>query len=438
MAQQTITLPDIGDFEDVPVAELLVSPGDRVAVDDPIIMIESDKASMEVPAPYAGKVKELLVSVGATISQGAPIAVIEMDTAEESNDAALTPNGSVAVTAATKPPAHEEVEPPRTGQAPSQSSAPVAATDSPRETIGMTHASPSVRAFARELGVDLGQVNASGPKGRISREDISRFVKSAMKSGQDAQSPGGAGARAGLLPWPKVDFAKYGEIERTPLTHIQKASGANLARNWSVIPHVTNFDEADITDLEAFRKSVNAEYQEQDAKLTMLAFLIKASAMALKAYPRFNTSLDGEELVQKKYVHVGFAADTPNGLVVPIVRDCDKKGLVEIAQDVAKLADKARNGAVAPSDMQGGCFTVSSLGGIGGTGFTPIINAPEVAILGATRASIKPVWDGAAFAPRFIQALSLSWDHRVIDGVAAAQFLKAVCGLLADFRRAAL
>ncbi len=431
MAQQTITLPDIGDFEDVPVAELLVSPGDRLAVDDPIIMIESDKASMEVPAPLAGEVKELLVSIGATISEGAPIIVIDTDV--EAGEKSETSSDGTATDDATEAAGAKPAKPPPINE--TQQSAPdtpAQETRSPAAT-GMTHASPSVRVFARELGVDLAQVKASGPKGRILREDVSNLVKSVI-----ARSDVAGGRPGGLTPWPKVDFEKYGDTERVSLTRIQKMSSANLARNWAVIPHVTNFDETDITDLEAFRKSVNADYKDDAIKVTMVAFLIKASAMALKAYPRFNASLDGEELVYKKYVHVGFAADTPNGLVVPVVRDCDKKGLVEIARDMALLADKARKYALAPSDMQGGCFSVSSLGGIGGTNFTPIINAPEVAILGATRATTKPVWDGAAFAPRLVQPLSLSWDHRVIDGVAAAVFLKKICELLADFRRAAL
>ncbi|MAW82672.1 MAG: dihydrolipoyllysine-residue acetyltransferase [Parvularcula sp.] len=431
MAQQTITLPDIGDFESVPVAELLVSPGDHIAIDDPLIMIESDKASMEVPAPLAGEVKEILVSVGETISKGAPILVIEAD-AEAGGRSEPSLNGTAKNEA---PEVAVEKSAPSFACENQQMGPQPAAQEIPFATLEMTHASPSVRAFARELGVDLSEVTASGPKGRILREDVSRVVKSTMTKSTAAL---GGHAGTGLLPWPKVDFEKYGEIERVSLTRIQKVSGANLARNWAVIPHVTNFDEADITDLEAFRKLANEERASEDVKITMVAFLIKASAIALKTFPRFNTSLDGDELVSKKYIHIGFAADTPNGLVVPVIRDCDKKGLVDITRDVSALAEKAREGSLSPSEMQGGCFSISSLGGIGGTNFTPIINAPEVAILGATRSAMKPVWDGKAFQPRLIQPLSLSWDHRVIDGVAAAHFLKKICDVLANVRRAAL
>ena len=436
MAKQTITLPDIGDFEDVPVAELLVALGDRIAVDDPIIMIETDKASMEVPAPFAGEVKEILVSVGSVVSKDTPIMVIEAEGGDAPNerDPVLkepVEKLSTASKSAVSPPA---ASPPVVAQKNSASPHEPSAGNAPPPTLGSMYAGPSVRAYARELGVDLAQVKATGSKGRILKEDVSNLVKSTMSSGKGA----GSGTGVGLLPWPKVDFEKYGDIERTPLTRIQKAAGANLARNWAVIPHVTNFDESDITDLEAFRKTINAECNDQDVKLTMVVFLIKASAIALKAYPRFNASLDGEELVYKKYFHVGFATDTPNGLVVPVVRDCDMKGLADIAREVKVLAEKARKGALGLNDMQGGSFSISSLGGVGGTNFTPIINAPEVAILGATRSAIKPVWDGGAFTPRLIQPLSLSWDHRVNDGVAATQFLKKICELLGDFRRAAL
>ncbi len=433
MADETITLPDIGDFEDVPVAELLVSPGDRIAVDDPLIMIESDKASMEVPAPLAGVVKELLVSIGATISKGAPIAVIEPEALNGAGDDAL-PSTSVTDAVATPEPKKSVAAAPADKAPNAVSLSPETKAPAPATAEAM-HASPSVRAFARELGVDLHNVKATGPKGRILREDVAGLVKSVMSEGGAAT---GALPGAGLPPWPSVDFAKYGEIERVPLTRIQKVAGANLARNAIVIPHVANFDEADITELEAFRKSTNDELKDEGVKLTMVAFLIKASAIALKTYPRFNASLDGDDLIFKKYVHIGFAADTPNGLVVPVVRDCDKKGLADIAREMATLARKAREGALSPGDMQGGCFSVSSLGGVGGTNFSPIINAPEVAILGAVRSQIKPVWDGAAFAPRLMQPLSLSWDHRVVDGVAAARFLKKICEVLTDFRRASL
>lgn len=419
--RQTIELPSIGDYKDVPVIDILVKPGDTVSVDDPLIVLESDKATIEVPSPSSGKVLELLVEIGKRISEGAAVAVIEAEG---------------AVPTAPK----KEVEPPAatSGGVASPPAAPVkqaakTATDAAfvaERPASSSHASPSVRAFARELGVSLDEVKPSGRKGRIMREDVLAFVKGRMEA-PAATSPA-------LPAMPTYDFARYGEVEQVPLSRIQQISGASLHRNWVNIPHVTNFDEADVTDIEAFRRALNAEKRDPKVKLTMVAFLAKASALALKAHPRFNASLDGDGLVLKKYVHVGVAVDTPRGLLVPVVRDCDRKGLAEISAEIAALAEKARDGKLAASDMEGGCFSISSLGGIGGTGFTPIINAPEVAILGAARAQMQPRWDGAAFQPRLVMPVSLSWDHRVVDGVAAARFLGTVVSILGDFRRAAL
>jgi pyruvate dehydrogenase E2 component (dihydrolipoamide acetyltransferase) len=436
-----VTVPDIGDYKDVPVIELLVQPGDRVAADDPILTLESDKATMDVPAPVAGIVRELLAKVGDRVSQGS--LVLKLEAADDGDaqaavEAARAP--AAAPAAATMPQPAPAASPP----------APVEAVTTPAAVLppalpvgGKVHASPSVRGYARELGVDLAQVRASGAKGRITREDVTAHIKAAMSSGivpgkTVAQAAPGIGLE--LLPWPKVDFAKFGPVTVEPLSRIKKISGANLSRNAIVIPHVTNFDEADVTDLEAFRNQINDENARhpEATKLTMLAFLVKASIAALKAFPTFNSSLDGENLILKQYYHIGFAADTPNGLVVPVIRDADRKGLYEIAGEAAALARKARDGKLGPADMSGACFTVSSLGGIGGTGFTPIINAPEVAILGVTRSQIKPVWDGSAFQPRLIMPLCLSWDHRVIDGALAARFLVHLRQVLADFRRISL
>ncbi|RUP13619.1 MAG: branched-chain alpha-keto acid dehydrogenase subunit E2 [Methylobacterium sp.] len=452
-----IALPDIGDYRDVPVIELLVKPGDRLAVDDLILSIESDKATMEVPSPVAGIVRELLVSVGSKVSEGTPILTVEP---AEGSGAAPVPDAPPAAAAASSP---ERSAGPlsRSGEGQSEASglsgdgAPLTPTlsrtgegagrASPepiqaepiQATRGAVHASPSVRQLARELGVGLDRVAATGPKGRILREDVHAFVKAAL--GAPVPAPAAAsGIGAGLPPWPDVDFAKYGPVRREPLSRIQSLSGANLSRNWLTIPHVTNFDRADVTEIESFRVGLNTETRTPPAKVTMVAFLIKAAASALRAYPRFNSSLAGGELVLKDYVHVGFAVDTPKGLMVPVVRDCDRKGLIEIATEMAAMAEKARAGTLPGSDMQGGCFSVSSLGGIGGDGFTPIINAPEVAILGAARSRTEAVWDGKAFQPRLILPLSLSWDHRVVDGVAAARFLGHVASVLSDLRRALL
>ncbi|SFS51273.1 2-oxo acid dehydrogenase subunit E2 [Methylobacterium sp. yr668] len=452
-----IALPDIGDYRDVPVIELLVKPGDRLAVDDLILSIESDKATMEVPSPVAGIVRELLVSVGTKVSEGTPILTVEpaegggVETPAAPPAAAAAPSASGQGAGPRSRAGEGQGEGSglsgdghpftpalaRTGGGAGRASPEPTRADPIQATSGDVHASPSVRQLARELGVGLDRVAATGPKGRILREDVHAFVKAALNA--PAQAPAAAsGIGAGLPPWPEVDFAKYGPVRREPLSRIQSLSGANLSRNWLTIPHVTNFDRADVTEIESFRVGLNTETRTPPARVTMVAFLIKAAASALRAYPRFNSSLEGSDLVLKDYVHVGFAVDTPKGLMVPVVRDCDRKGLIEIATEMAAMAEKARAGTLPGSDMQGGCFSVSSLGGIGGDGFTPIINAPEVAILGAARSRTEAVWDGKAFQPRLILPLSLSWDHRVVDGVAAARFLGHVASVLSDLRRALL
>lgn len=424
-AVQTIYLPDIGDYKDVPIVEITVKPGDVIAIDDPIITLETDKATMEVPSPSAGRITSLLVDIGAKVSKGSPIAEIEAIGVE--TPATVSPPPALEQPASASPAAPEirAVAPP----VPLQDHVAAAGT--------LSHATPSVRAYARELGVDLARVKASGPKGRILREDVQSFVKTELSGAKPSAAATGT-AFAALPPWPQIDFGKFGEIEKKPLTRIQEISGASLSRNYLTIPHVTNFDNADVTDLESFRTQLNGEKRRPPVKLTMVAFLMKASALALKAYPQFNASLVGNELILKKYVNIGFAVDTPKGLMVPVIRDCDRKGLIDIGQEMSVLAEKARDGALSPADMQGGCFSVSSLGGIGGTGFTPIINAPEVAILGAARSATQAVWNGREFEPRLIMPISLSWDHRVVDGVAAARFLGHVSSLLGDFRRAIL
>ena len=417
-AQQIVELkvPDIGDFKDVPVIEVLVKAGDAVAKDASIVVLESDKASREVPASAGGTIADVRVKVGDRVSQGSVIATVQTATAAAPAPAAAAP-------AAAAPPAPVA---PVTVQAPAQQQI---------SGNGEVHASPSIRRFARELGVDLHRVRPSGPNGRVTRDDVQHFVKHALQNGGTASASAGVAGMA-IAPWPKVDFAQFGEIERKPLSRIKKISGPALHRNWVMIPHVTQNDDADVTELEAFRKELNTEYAKQGVKVTMLAFLIKASVAALKQFPEFNSSLDGDELVYKRYYNIGFAADTPGGLVVPVIKNADAKGIAQLAQETAELAAKARDGKLGPSDMQGGTFTISSLGSIGGTYFTPIINAPEVAILGACRASIQPVWDGAQFAPRLIQPLSLSYDHRVIDGAAAARFTAYLATVLRDLRRA--
>ena len=423
-ATRRVDVPDIGDFKDVEVIEILVKPGDTVAAEQSLVSLESDKATMEVPSPAAGIVKELLLKVGDKVSQGAPILVL----AEAGTTAAVA-----AASQAPAPSMARTVEMPIPARTP-----PVQAEVTGSGPAGLKpHASPSVRKFARELGVDLARVTGTGPKGRIVLADVQAFVKGALARGAAAPAAPAVGG-LNVLPWPQVDFAKFGPIETQALSRIKKISGANLHRNWVMIPHVTNNDVADITDLEALRVQLNKENEKSGVKLTMLAFLIKASVAALKKHPEFNSSLDGDNLVLKRYYHIGFAADTPNGLMVPVLKDADKKGVMEVAKETGELAKQAREGKLKPADMQGGTFSISSLGGIGGTSFTPIINAPEVAILGVSRSSQQPVWDGKSFVPRLMLPLSLSYDHRVIDGALAARFNAYLAQLLADFRRAML
>ena len=435
MAAIEVKVPDIGDFKDVPVIEVLVKPGDAVKKDDSLVTLESDKATMEVPAPAPGTVKEVRVKVGDKVSEGSAILVLEG--AEAAKPAAPAPSAPAssapAAAARPAPAAAAPAAPPREVAPASESQAEAA-----REGVP-PHASPGVRRFARELGVDLSRVRGSGPKSRILKEDVQGFVKESLAGGARAPAAGGAGlGELGLPAWPKVDFAKFGPVEVQARTRIQKISGPALARNWVMIPHVTQFDEADVTELEAFRQRVNEENAKSGAKVTMLAFLVKAAVAALQKFPTLNSSLDGENLVLKRYWHIGFAADTPQGLVVPVIRDADRKGVVEIAKEAAELAAKAREGKLAPADMQGGTFSISSLGGIGGTAFTPIINAPEVAILGVSKTSMKPVWNGHEFAPRLMLPLSLSYDHRVVDGALGARFTAYLAQVLSDLRRGLL
>ncbi|WP_322024909.1 dihydrolipoyllysine-residue acetyltransferase [Burkholderia sp. BCC1977] len=427
-----VKVPDIGDYKDVPVIEIGVKVGDTVEKEQSLVTLESDKATMDVPSPAAGVVKEIKVKVGDSVSEGTLIVLLDAAGAP----AAAAPQASAPAPAAAAPAPAPAAAPAPVQAAPAPAAAAPAAA--PSGEYRASHASPSVRKFARELGVDVARVQGTGPKGRITKEDVTGFVKGVM-TGQRA-APAAAAAPAGggelnLLPWPKVDFSKFGPFEAKPLSRIKKISGANLHRNWVMIPHVTNNDEADITELEALRVQLNKEHEKAGVKFTMLAFVIKAVVAALKKFPTFNASLDGDNLVFKQYYHVGFAADTPNGLVVPVIRDADKKGLVDIAKEMAELSKAARDGKLKPDQMQGGCFSISSLGGIGGTNFTPIINAPEVAILGLSRGQMKPVWDGKQFVPRLTLPLSLSYDHRVIDGAEAARFNAYLGALLADFRR---
>ena len=433
---ETVAVPDIGGHENVDIIAVEVKVGDTVAVDDTLITLETDKATMDVPADAAGVVKEVKVKVGDKVSEGAPI--IEVETAG-SAAAAPAPAAEAPKAAAAPAPAAAPVS------APAPAAAPVAAFGSTpvnEAAFAKAHAGPSARKLARELGVDLGLVKGTGLKGRIVGDDIKAFVKAALQGGAGKGAPAAAGASLGggldLLPWPKVDFAKFGEVEVKELSRIKKISGQNLSRNWVMIPHVTVNEEADMTDLEEFRKQLNKEWEREGVKLSPLAFIIKASVSALKKFPEFNSSLDGDNLVLKKYFHIGFAADTPNGLVVPVIKDVDKKGLKEISQELTELSKKAREGKLKPQEMQGACFTISSLGGIGGTGFTPIVNAPEVAILGVCKSQIKPVWNGKEFAPRLMCPLSLSFDHRVIDGAAGMRFTVFLANLLKDFRRISL
>jgi pyruvate dehydrogenase E2 component (dihydrolipoamide acetyltransferase) len=433
-----IRVPDIGDFKDVAVIELLVKPGDTVKPEQSLITVESDKASMEIPSSTAGRIKELKVKLGDKVNVGDLIAILE-----GAAGASSAPASSPAATAAVPPP---QPSPGGGGSQPAERVAPTAALPPHEPTAPsghLPHASPSVRKFARELGVPLEEVKGTGPKERITHEDVQAFTQAVMRGdtrtkAAAAKAPAGDGAALGLLPWPKVDFAKFGPVERKDLSRIKKISGANLHRNWVMIPHVCNHDDADITDLEAFRVQLNKENEKAGVKVTMLAFLIKACVAALKKFPDFNASLDGEQLVLKQYFHIGFAADTPNGLVVPVIKDADKKGILQISQEMSELAKKARDGKLGPADMTGACFTISSLGGIGGRYFTPIINAPEVAILGVCKSQMEPVWDGKQFQPRLMLPLSLSWDHRVIDGASAARFNSYLGAILSDFRRTML
>ncbi|MGZ5272028.1 MAG: dihydrolipoyllysine-residue acetyltransferase, partial [Ramlibacter sp.] len=434
-----VRVPDIGDFKDVAVIEVLVKPGDTVKQEQSLITVESDKASMEIPSSAAGIVKELKVRIGDKVNIGDLIAVLEGAAGASAPASAAAAAPASAATASAPASAGPSPAPERTvptaALPPHEPSAP---------TGNLPHASPSVRKFARELGVPLEEVKGTGPKGRILHEDVQAFTKAVMKGEASTKAAagkapaGGGGEALGLLPWPKVDFAKFGPVERKDLSRIKKISGANLHRNWVMIPHVTNHDDADITELEAFRVQLNKENEKSGIKVTMLAFLIKACVAALKKFPDFNSSLDGDQLVVKNYWHIGFAADTPNGLVVPVVKDADKKGILQISQEMSDLAKKARDGKLGPADMTGATFTISSLGGIGGRYFTPIINAPEVAILGVCRSQTEPVWDGKQFQPRLVLPLSLSWDHRVIDGASAARFNAYLGAVLADFRRVLL
>ncbi len=460
MSTINIEVPDIGDFSDVPVIEVMVKPGDRVEADAPLVSLESDKATMDIPAPHAGVIGPITVKVGDRVSQGSVIGTMEVGEAPAAAAAPAAPAPAAAIptpapAAAAPAAAVPAVAAVAVGAAPAPTAqsargdytpatgavALPSAADIAAELVGgkKAHASPSMRAYARELGVDLARVKASGPKGRITREDINAFVKGALQAPATAQAATGGGGGLDLLPWPKVDFTKFGEIERKPLSRIRKLSAANLARNWVMIPAVTYHEDADVTELEAFRQQINAEQAKAGVKLTMLAFIIKAVCAALKKFPEFNSSIDlqAEEpaLVMKQYCHIGFAADTPGGLVVPVIRDADKKGVAQLAAECGELATKARDGKLSAAEMQGACFTISSVGGLGGTGFAPIINAPEVAILGVSRSTMKPVWDGSAFQPRLILPLSLTADHRVIDGAAATRFNAHVAALLADMRR---
>ncbi len=414
-----LRVPDIGDFKDVPVIEVLVKPGQTIQKEAPLVTLESEKASMEVPAVQSGTIEDVRVKVGDKVQEGTVIATLR------STEAAPAPQRKPA---------------PAPAPAPQLQAAPVPQPQAaaPEARNGVVHASPAIRRFARELGVDLHVVSGSGPHGRVTREDVQGYVKRALHDG-GAPAATGTASFAGLPPWPKIDFAQFGEIERTALPRIKKFSGPNLHRNWLQIPHITNYDEADVTELEAFRNEINAEQAKSGgAKLTMLAFLIRASVAALKKFPEFNSSLEGEDLILKRYYNIGFAADTPNGLVVPVLKSADSKGLVEIARETAELAAKARDGKLGIGDMQGSTFTISSIGGIGGTQFTQIVNAPEVAILGATRAAMKPIWNGSSFDPRLMLPISVSYDHRVVDGAGAARFLVYVASVLHDFRRITL
>ena len=436
-----VKVPDIGDYKNIPVIEVYVKAGDSVAVEDTLVTLESDKATLDVPSSHAGVVKEVKVAVGDKISEGSVVVMLESTAAAAATtDAASAPKEESAP--APAPAAQEQSAEAK----PATATPAVANTDSvpayPAQPLSKnTYASPSVRHFARELDVNLDNVAGTGPKNRITHEDVRAYIKAVMNGAAACPTPNAAQSAPSLsggldlLPWPQIDFTKFGEIDVQPLSRIKKISGQNLSRNWVMIPHVTNNEVADVTELEAFRVQLNKEHEKAGIKFTMLAFIIKACVQALKKFPEFNASLDGDNLVYKKYYNIGFAADTPNGLVVPVIKAADTKSISEIAVEMSELAKNAREGKLKPTDMQGGCFSISSLGGIGGTSFTPIINAPEVAILGVSRSSMQPVWNGSEFVPRLMCPLSLSYDHRVIDGAAAARFNAYLASVLADFRR---
>ena len=446
MSTIEVKVPDIGDFKDIPVIEVFVKVGDTVKAEDSLLTLESDKATMDVPSPAAGVVREMKLKLGDKASEGTVI--LTLDTAGAAAGASPAAVAAVPAASSAAPAAAAPIAPAAVAAAPvaSAAGAPApssAAAAAPVDAEGFknAHASPSVRKFAREHGTNLGRVTGTGPSGRILQEDVQNFIKQVMSGAASAGAGGGGisgGGELNLLPWPKVDFAKFGAVEKKPMSRIKKISGANLARNWVMIPHVTQFDEADITGLEAFRVQLNKENEKTGVKITMLAFLIKASVAALKKFPDFNASLDGDNLVLKQYFNIGFAADTPNGLVVPVIKNADQKGVLQIAKEMGELSGKARDGKLGPADMQGGCFSISSLGGIGGTAFTPIINAPEVAILGVSKSATKPIWNGREFVPKLMVPLSLSYDHRVIDGASAARFTAYLGGLLTDLRRVTL
>lgn len=438
---QELKVPDIGDFDQVDIIEVLVSPGDQIQVDDPLITLESDKASMEIPATQAGTVQEVLVKVGDKVAEGSVILTLEAaegtaDAAADTPSAPTPEQPSSPPEQPSSPPEPPAASPPAASQEPRKPPVPDAPVD--ERAFARVHASPSVRRFARELGADLGSIPGSGRKGRITREDVQSFVKQALQGGGSSTSPAATPAGgAGIPPIPPQDFAKFGEIETKPLSRIKRLTATNLHRAWLNVPHVTHHDEYDITDTEAFRKSLKDEAEKAGVRVTLLAFLMKASVAALKQFPTFNASLspDGEQLILKQYFNIGIAVDTPDGLVVPVVRDVNRKSLFELSADLGTLSKKARDKKLGPAEMQGACFTISSLGGIGGTAFTPIVNAPEVAILGVTRSQMKPVWNGKEFIPRLMQPLSLSFDHRVIDGAEAARFVKHLGTSLSDIRR---
>jgi pyruvate dehydrogenase E2 component (dihydrolipoamide acetyltransferase) len=451
MATIEIHVPDIGDFDEVTVIELMVKPGDTVRAEQSLITVESDKASMEIPSSAAGVVKEVKVALGDKVKQGSLVLLLEAAADTAAAPVAVAAAAPTAVAAPVAEPAKPATATPPQVAAPTATPAAVAHTalalpsHAPGAApLGLPHASPSVRKFARELGVPLQEVKGSGNKGRITEDDVQAFTRSVMTgaiqtlAAAQNKTTSGGGSELGLIPWPKVDFAKFGPIERKEMGRIKKISGANLLRNAVMIPAVTNHDDADITELEDFRVLTNKENEKLGVKVTMLAFLIKACVVALKKFPDFNSSLDGDALVYKNYWHIGFAADTPNGLMVPVLKDADKKGVLQISTEMGELAKKAREGKLSPAEMSGATFTISSLGGIGGRYFTPIINAPEVAILGVCKSQMEPVWDGKAFQPRLMLPLSLTWDHRVIDGASAARFNAYLGQILSDFRRVIL